>query len=424
MDLIMNSIRTVAYAIIEPLHFLVLLTLGIIFYLKNKKTTVMQKLILGESINSPLELTLSQLCLGILGGVIVSVITAILGLTFNENSGIEIIFLISIALMLYKPRFICFSYSGSLLGIISIVSGIIATKMGKDPYINVNIVSLMAFIGVLHIVEGMLVAVDGSRGAIPVFTTKKEGIIGGFAFNRYWAMPIVIFIVMSAGTYSGVTQEISTPDWWPIVNRAETLSLLATAIISAMPLYGVIGYNSVTFTKEKEVKPRISGMFISIYGLLLLIVSQVAVYGIIGEICVVLFAPIAHEAMIRISRYFEERGENLYISDEDSVCILEVTPNSPAEKAGIQRGDRIVSVNNQEKLSEKEIFKIIRESVFNIEFVIRNEDGELKEYSIRPVEKRIGLLLVPKMVEQKDIIGIQSDDFKKVLDQLKNNDNN
>ena len=58
----------------------------------------------------------------------------------------------------------------------------------------------MTLVGVLHIIEGSLVMIDGSRGAIPVFTNRDNKIIGGFALKRYWALPIAILILLSATT--------------------------------------------------------------------------------------------------------------------------------------------------------------------------------------------------------------------------------
>ncbi|WP_235829636.1 hypothetical protein [Clostridium nigeriense] len=66
MDLMLYTLRTVSYAIVEPMHIFMLIVLGIMFYLKNKKISIMQKMTIGETINSPLELTLSQIALGII----------------------------------------------------------------------------------------------------------------------------------------------------------------------------------------------------------------------------------------------------------------------------------------------------------------------------------------------------------------------
>ena len=120
MELILYTLRTVAYAIVEPMHIFMLVILGVMFYSKNKRISIMQKMTIGETINSPLELTLSQIALGIIAGAIVSVMLSVLGIIFNENSGIEIMFMISILMIFIKKRFICFSYSGAILGAMSI----------------------------------------------------------------------------------------------------------------------------------------------------------------------------------------------------------------------------------------------------------------------------------------------------------------
>ena len=80
MDLLKYILRTVAYVMVNPTQLIILIALGFMFYGKNKKISVMQKLSLGESINSPLELTLSQIFLGIMGGVIISLMLSTLGI--------------------------------------------------------------------------------------------------------------------------------------------------------------------------------------------------------------------------------------------------------------------------------------------------------------------------------------------------------
>ena len=116
MELITYSLRTVAEAIIKPTYLLMLIVFGVIFYLKNKRTSMIQQMTIGEVIDTPLELTLSQLVIGILAGTIGSIILSILGVSFGNNSGIEFIFITSILLLIIRPRLVCFAYSGAVLG--------------------------------------------------------------------------------------------------------------------------------------------------------------------------------------------------------------------------------------------------------------------------------------------------------------------
>lgn len=419
MELILYTLRTVAYAIVEPMHIFMLVILGVMFYTKNKRISMMQKMTIGETINSPLELTLSQIALGIIAGAIVSVILSMLGIIFNENSGIEVMFMISILLLFIKKRFICFSYSGAVLGAISILSSFLASSTNTSSYINVNILALMTFVGIMHILEGLLVMFDGGRGAIPVFSNRDEKIVGGFAYNRYWALPVAIFIAITSNISTAVTSSVSTPDWWPIINKSQALLMLSSAIISAIPLYGVVSYNSVSFTKRKNVKPVYSGFGILIYGIILTLVSQLAQFGIIGQIVVVIFAPLGHELMIRIQNKIEKGGQYIYFTDDNGVSVLEVAPTSPAYESGIRRGDKIVEVNGEKVLSEVEIFKAVRENFSEISFKVKKITGEIVELRILPKNKKVGMLLVPRMVKADNTISVDNDDFKKVLDEMK-----
>ncbi|EOR25213.1 hypothetical protein A500_10760 [Clostridium sartagoforme AAU1] len=419
MELILYTLRTVAYAIVEPMHIFMLIVLGVMFYLKNKKVTIMQKMTIGESINSPLELTLSQLSLGIIAGAIISLVLSSLGIIFNENSGIEIMFIISIFLLFVKKRFICFAYSGAVLGAISIISEFLANATKTQSYINVNILALMTFVGIMHVVEGFLVMFDGSRGAIPVFSNKENKIVGGFAYNRYWALPVAIFIALSGDISSVATSAIETPNWWPLINKSETLLILSTAIITAMPLYGVVGYNSVSFTNDKIKKPLYSGIGILIYGVILTLVAQVAQFGIIGQIVTIIFAPLGHEIMIKVQNKLEESGDYKYVTDDSGVSVLEVAPMSPAHEAGIRRGDKIIQVNDIKAISEVEIFKIVKDNIHEISLKIRKISGEIVDLKVIPKNKRLGLLLVPKMVNVENALSVDNDNFKKVLEEMK-----
>lgn len=419
MELILYTLRSVAYAIVDPVHVLILVILGIMFYMKNRRISIMQKMTVGESLNSPLELTLSQLVLGIVAGAIGSIILSSLGVIFNENSGIEFIFIVSLFLLFIKKRFICFSYSGAVLGLVSLILGLITSVTGSQAYLSIDIVALMTFVGVLHIVEAFLVMVDGSRGAVPVFSNKDGKIVGGFSLNRYWAMPIAILIGFSTQVSGSLGGNIPTPSWWPIINTPEIISLLGMAAIACVPLYGIIGYNAVTFTKTKGKKSIHSGMLILIYGILLCLVSQIAYLGIIGQLIVIVYAPLAHELMLKIQKKLETKGKFIYVSDDEGIAVLEVAPSSPSFAVGIRSGDKILEINNKKVLSEVDIFNSVKDSSINITIKVKKISGEMIDYVVKPKDKRIGILLVPKIIRREDALDVENNDFKKILDELK-----
>lgn len=420
MDLIVHSLKSVATAIIEPMHLIMLVIFGVIFYFKNVRIVSIQKMTLGEGINTPLELTLSQIILGILAGAIGSIILSVLGVTFSENSGVEFILMISILSLFYKKKYISYAYSAAILATIGIILNIISNAIGVKLLLDINVLSLITFIGVIYILEGLLIMFDGSRGAIPVFTKKEDKIVGGFSFSRYWPMPIAILMIFSNSASGGESIYSNLASWWPIINRESTLALLTTAMIASIPIYGILGYSNVTFTQEKKIKSLRCGITIALYGLSVALVAQLANINILGQIVSIIYAPLVFELIMRYEYRVEKKGKFLYVSDDEGIMVLEVTPNSPAYEVGIKRGDKIIEINGQSIKSEVDILKIARESIFKVPVKIKNNSGQVLEYIIQPRNKRLGMLLVPRLVKREDIFEIKADDLKNIINELKN----
>ncbi|MEE0933904.1 MAG: PDZ domain-containing protein [Clostridium sp.] len=420
MDLIIHSLKSIAVAIIEPMHLVMLVVFGIIFYLKNVKIVSIQKMTLGEGLNTPLELTLSQIVLGILAGAIGSIVLSVLGVTFSENSGIEFIFMISILSLFYKKKYISYAYSSAILGVIGISLNIISSITGMKLFLNVDILSLMTFVGVIYILEGLLIIVDGNRGAIPVFTKKEDKIVGGFSFSRYWPIPIAILMIFNNSIAGEDSIYSNVASWWPIINNKAVLSLLATAMIASIPLYGIMGYSNVTFTQEKKTKSLRCGSAILVYGISVALVAQLANINIVGQIISIIYTPLAFELIMRYEYRVEKKGQCLYVSDDEGIMVLEVTPNSPAYEVGIKRGDKIIEINGQNIKSEGDIFKVARDSILKVPIKVKNNSGQVLEYIIQPRNKRLGLLLVPKMIKREDMFEIKPDDIKNIINELKN----
>ena len=429
MDIAINTLRTVAYAIVDPSNALILGLITLIFYNKNKKIAVMQKMIMGESIDSPFELTISQIVIGIIAGTVASLIFTFLGLVFDENSNIYLLFMVSLFFMAFKPRFVCFSYSGAVLGLLGLLFKYAANVLNRPELniINVDILTLMTLVGVLHIIEGGLVMLDGARGAIPVFTNRDNQIIGGFALKRYWAMPIAILILLGAASSDLVSggQNMLTPQWWPLIKGDIISRILETSVIASVALYGVIGYSSITFTKSKKRKSRASGTLIMGYGILLTAVSQLATLGVGFQFFVLIFAAVVHEAMLRFEKYIELTAKAKFVSDEEGIMVLEVAQRSPAFQIGIESGDIIVGLNHNNIVDETEIFDIIKGNFTSVFLKIKKPTGQIKEVSYSNISrnKRLGVVVVPREVPKDTaIVKVDEGGFKEVLDKIQEKD--
>lgn len=429
MNIALTVLNAIAYAVIKSPYVFILIISGLMFYVKNKKTVIMQKVIIGDKLNSPLELTISQLVMGIFAGSIISIILGYFGVVFSENSAVELIFVISILLMIINSRFICFSYSAGILGFISVLLEMLRKFYGinidKFSFLNIDVAALMTLIAVMHFIEGLLVMVDGEKGAIPVFTSTNEKIIGGFAFKRYWAVPIALGLIVKSN-YPIFTDVIHFNNWDTILKFTTPMSILKGAVLILYPIYGMIGYSSVTFTKSKREKTFISGSMIMIYGVLLFIFARLSVLNIFFKLFVVIFAPVAHEGIIYIQRYKELNSKPKYISDENGIMVLEVAPNSLAFDMGIKSGDILIEVNNKKISKEDDIFETIKEASNYIWFKIKKAAGNLEEVNYKKVNqmKRLGIVFVPTVVpSDRKMVKINEENFKEILDKIRDKNN-
>ena len=423
MELVLNTLRSLSYVVVEPSLLIMLAILGLLFYFKNRKVATMQKIIIGEELTSPLELTLSQIVLGILAGILGSIIFTLLGVTFTDTSGIQLLFVLSILLMFVKPRFICFSYSGAILGAIGLIVSYIYKLLGStNTFLDIDIMSLMTFVGVMHIVEALLVMFDGDRGSLPVFTNKNNNICGGYALNRYWMLPIVIFIAYSMSGNSDIASgSVATPGWWPIMRSDYMSTLLATSVLGAMPLFGMVGYSSITFSRSKREKKVSSGLFILAFGVFLTLAAQLCKFGIVAEICVIVLAPVGHEFMLYMQRKKEEKRDVLFISDESGIAILEVIPYSELYELGIRAGDKIIKVNGDKVISEKDIYEKAKRINDNLKLDILLRNGIEKSIELKNKDERgLRALLVPKSVNKENVVPLNQDKFSEVLDEARN----
>lgn len=423
MNIIMNTLIALSRAILSPSYVLILIIMAVIFYRRNRKTTLMQKMIIGDSLKSPLELTVSQILLGMLAGMLGSVLLSYFGVVFKDDGAIFLLFIISIFLMLLKSRFICFSYSGALLGIASLTISSMASdgiNVRYISYLQVDVNMLMALVAILHIVEGILVLLDGKSGVIPVFTNRNNKIIGGFAFKRYWLLPVAMLFILSNQNLMYSPQMSATQIWSFI--KGNSLSILKDSIIGFGAFYGVLGYSTYTFTKTKNEKIVSSGLSIIFYGIILLILSLILKYNIFEQFLLCILAPVLHEIMLRFQMYTEVSGKPKYINNDEGIMVLEVAPNSPAYEMGIKSGDILVELNDTKIVNEEDILKSLSNVTSYIWLKIKDVQGKLSEVSYNNMNstKKLGLVFVPKIVPKGSrVMKIDSESFESVLEKAK-----
>ncbi|MGL5244596.1 MAG: hypothetical protein ACRC7R_05380, partial [Sarcina sp.] len=287
--------------------------------------------------------------------------------------------------------------------IISIVMNYIYKINGINSTLHIEIICLGLLIGVISFVQGLLIIIDGQKGYVPVFTNREGKILGGFAFKRYWSLPIALLVIMTSLKDSQIRNTLAMTNYFPLINFKDIILLLSTTVISMVPLYGFVGYEAVTFTRNKREKISVSGLLLCLYGVLICFISQIARINVFMELIVIILIPALYELIKYIDKKLEEKREPLFISNDEGICILDVIPQSLAYKQGVKSGYRILEVNGEKPLTEGEVFKAIRENYYGVLLKIKDLEGKILEYKIDSNSKkeRFGVILVPRYPKDK-----------------------
>lgn len=356
-----------------------------ILFIQYKRIAKIEKQVIGINKKSIISRVFTSTIIGILGGVIGSLIILGLGITIEKND-FSYILIISLILMLIHPRLVCLSYSGGLISLFSIITG----------YPKVNVSNLMAVVAVLHLVESFLILIDGTRSKIPIFIERKGEVVGGFSMTRYWAVPFTILVTTST---SLSTNTMNMPHWWPLLSVdiiGELITYFMTGIIA------VLGYGDNAITEFPKEKAKKTAKSLVIFSMSLLILSITANKHKSLNILVAIFAPVAHEIVIYLSKKKEQTGKPVFDCVDYGIRVLDVMPKGIGEKLGIKPGNIIKTINGMRVYDRKDMKYILLSEPRDIKVSFFDNDGRLKTkmYKRKIREKlHFGILVVNKYTD-------------------------
>lgn len=398
MDIIFEilhiTIKTIAESVIS---FTFLIIIGLIYFMikKSQNINFYGYYLKYEALSNLVESVLQGIIIGIIGSLIIS----ILGLPVVLSPAIMLLLPIAIILSFIHPRFLCFSYAGSLLGCISLLlrgQQIFGITL---PKVDIDIVGLMVLVGTLHLMESLLIYFVGYKYAIPIVSKKDNTIVFGYIMQRFWPIPISL-LVMNMGLVTNGS--LVMPKWWPILNPVFGKDIFV--YFALLPIVGVIGYKTITFTYQPKIKARLSGQRLMIYSFVLLFLAVLSTYIFAFKIIGILFMVVMHEGLILFDQYIETVREPLYSLPKKGVRVLSVYTDGIAYKMGIEAGDIILKINGIEIKDSREYKYIIQEIVNNIKLEVIKINGNKKvlEYKKNKSEtSTIGVCLLnenPKVI--------------------------
>ncbi len=385
LEIIQMGLITIVSVILNPIFWV---AIGLVYFQYNK-ISKMEKKILGSNKKPTGKRVLSSTVTGIWAGILGSVFIIALGIVISPGD-FKYILLLAVLLMMIHPRFICFSYSGGILSLSSLIFGM--------P--NINVSSLMAIVAILHMVESFLILVDGASSKIPVFLERDDKVVGGFNMMRFWPIPLIVLLLSSSIPASG---GVAMPDWWPLFYTGEVvnkndLSFLMIGVIAAL------GYGDIAITDYPENKIKYSAKNLFFFSITLLVLSITSLYVFEIKYVAALFSPIAHELLIQYGRKKEKKGEPIFVPPTRGVKILDVIPEGVGQEMGLKTGDIIYAVNGKTVDTKEDIGGILMSipSYVWVDYFDKNRETHTKDIrDYRNGIRSLDILVIPRDSQYK-----------------------
>jgi hypothetical protein len=281
-------------------------------------------------LSSYLKPTLISALLGWVGAMVGSVLLVFVGIDLGSIAILPL-WLVALLLMFINPRFLCFAYAGGVLALVSLFTG----------YPAMSVSALLGLIAVLHMIESLLILLNGHLNPVPVYIQVDHSLRGGFNLQKFWPLPLVA--LASAGVIGGASG-INMPDWWPLLRDSHS----AHVSYMLVPILAVLGYGEISTTRTPKLAARRSALHLFIYSLLLLGLTVLSSYHYLLIYLSAIFSPVGHELVIWLGLRAEKNQVPLYVKPPAGITVLDVVSHTPAARCGLQSGDIVTGFHGQD----------------------------------------------------------------------------
>lgn len=371
--------RVLADCLASPSFLLVYLLLAGLITWQYRRLQMMSEPLLKGRKNIFLYSALVSSLLGLLGGLLGSVLLVFLGVDLS-GIGIGQLWLVAVLLMLIKPRFLCFAYAAGILSISNLLFA----------YPAINIPQLIALVAVLHLVESMLILLNGPYNPFPVYIKKDGGLRGGFNLQAFWPIPLVALVSIGWVDPQGA---ILTPDWWPLLQNYSQFGMEHNYAL--LPVLAMLGYGEINTTQTVRQATRKSALNLFLFSLILLLLAVLSSRYSFFLPLAALVSPLGHETVIWVGMRNENRA-SIYVPPERGVMILDVLPGTPAYKSGLKSGDILLSLNGQAVNQYKALQEMWSKSFDTINLEIKRGSDIISLRLPVKIHEDLGLVPVPE----------------------------
>ncbi|MCL6456453.1 MAG: PDZ domain-containing protein [Gorillibacterium sp.] len=385
-----HLLRALGRMALNPFYYI-----GIAFIaLQYRRQIILERKFFSSRLHSLPREVLRTMGWGLLAGLVASLLMASTGMKMVPQT-VLLLWVITLALMFLRVRFLCLAYAAGVLGILRMIvihipsydkaTGLLGWL--SDAVMGADLPSLFTLVAVLHLLEGTLILIQGQRLASPLFVESKRGrIVGAYHLQGFWPVPLFLLAPLSGGTLKPVWEPLFSGNW-------QVLSGWDFLVFPA-----VIGFSQMTISVLPKAKLRQGAGLILIYGTVLLVGSVVTFYwspfGWGLSVCSILLL----EAIVWYGARAERHRTPLFINGKNGLKIFAILPGSAAEAIGLVVGESLYKVNGERVQTNEELHLALRLNSAFCKLEVINLEGESKFASHALFEDQhhqLGMVLSP-----------------------------
>lgn len=219
-------------------------------------------------------------------------------------------------------------------------------------------------LGVLLIVEGVLMQQNGSKEVAPKLRRSRRGlVVGAFQGKRIWFIPILCFLP---------TGSLTPPfEWWPVIDwGANSYSLLLFPF--------VVGFQQQVQTTLPAGAIKRLGSYVRLLGVLVTAIAIVSIWIPMLTFVTVGVAIIGRVWISYRHRMRENAVPYFFTPKNNGLMVLDVIPNSPAYKMGLETGEVIVKCNNKRVFNLDELYQALQSNLTYCKLEVLDVNGQVR----------------------------------------------
>lgn len=374
----------VLHLLIQPYYYMALIFIALYYY----RQVALERKLIHVKMHSPGKEIWRTVWSGWVAGLVISVAAVLLGVSVS-GPGVVCIWAVSLILMLFRIRYLCFAYSIGVLGILQFVLSFFPQAMQEGTagtlagaVRELDIPALLVLAALLHLAEALLARWQGGGLAAPLFLEGKRGkVVGGFQQQAFWPLPLFLLVPAAAGT--------GDLPWQPLLGGG--LGIVSLPVI--------IGYSEMTHSLLPGRKAARTAGRLLIYSGVLLGLALLAAWWSPLTLPAALAALLLHEGLSWYSALEERSASPIFVHPPRGRKVLAVLPGSPGQELGILPGEVLLKVNGVLLTEAAQLHEALRKNPAFCKLEVQNRDGESK-YLQRAIydgdHHQLGIILAPE----------------------------